>query len=461
MGLTEDRERFREVGETRRADLAEFISHGDLGGSGADRIRIPIKLVDLPAFEYDQRSAGGVGQGGDSQPQPGQPVDPEPGDGDEAGDPGEEGGDHEYYEMDPEEFARELDEALGLDLEPKGKQVIEEVEGDFTDTARAGPRGTLDVDEFFKRGLKRHLATDFDGAYVREGLFVDGADVDDVFAWARDEGVPVSRAWIADAAATLADERGEPVAALDRWESFEAFDDGVDHEPVTHRIRREGLDSVPFRSEDERFRHPEVIEKRERNVVVINVRDASGSMRETKRELVERVFTPMDWYLTGKYDAAEFRYVVHDAEAWEVDREEFFGIQSGGGTRISSAYELVEELLEEYPYSEWNRYVFAAGDSENAGSDTTNNVIPLMESIDANLHAYVETQPGDGAANARHADEVESAFGDADDVAVARVSEPDDITDAIYEILSTESDGGGSAPAGTTAARRTDGGERR
>ncbi|MDB2276819.1 DUF444 family protein, partial [Halorubrum ezzemoulense] len=95
------------------------------------------------------------------------------------------------------------------------------------------------------------------------------------------------------------------------------------------------------------------------------------------------------------------------------------------------------------------------------GSDTTNNVIPLMESIDANLHAYVETQPGDGAANARHADEVESAFGDDDDVAVARVSEPDDVTDAIYEILSTESDGGGSAPAGTTAARRTDRGERR
>jgi len=175
--------------------------------------------------------------------------------------------------------------------------------------------------------------------------------------------------------------------------SFDALDEDIDREPATHRIRREGLDSVPFRREDERFRHPEVIEKRERNVVVVNVRDVSGSMRETKRELVERVFTPMDWYLTGKYDAAEFRYVVHDAEAWEVDRGEFFGIQSGGGTRISSAYELVAEILEEYPYSEWNRYVFAAGDSENAGSDTTESVMPLMESIDANLHAYVETQP--------------------------------------------------------------------
>ena len=438
MGLPEDRERFREVGEARREDLAEFIRHGNLGGSGPDRVRIPIKIVDLPAFEYDQREAGGVGQGEDGQPQPGQPVEPEPGDDDESGEPGEEGDEHEYYEMDPEEFARELDEELGLDLEPKGKRVVEEVEGDFTDTARAGPKGTLDVDEFFKRGLKRHLATDFDESYVREGLFVAGADADDVFAWARDRNVPVSHAWIADAAAEVEAERGEPVEAAARWESFDQLDAELDREPVSHRIRKNGIDSVPFRSEDERFRHPEIIEKRERNVVVVNVRDASGSMRETKRELVERVFTPMDWYLTDKYDSAEFRYFVHDPEACEVDREEFFGIQSGGGTRISSAYELVEEILEEYPFSEWNRYVFAAGDSENSGDDTKQGVIPRMRSIDANLHAYVETQPGGTAPNARHADEVERTLGDADNVAVARVSGPEDVTDAIYEVLSTE-----------------------
>jgi hypothetical protein len=94
--------------------------------------------------------------------------------------------------------------------------------------------------------------------------------------------------------------------------------------------------------------------------------------------------------------------------------------------------------LEEYPYSEWNRYVFAAGDSENAGADTQQNVIPLMRSIDANLHAYVETQPGGTTQNARHADEVERALGGAGNVAVARVTGHDDVTDAIYEILSTE-----------------------
>jgi len=161
-------------------------------------------------------------------------------------------------------------------------------------------------------------------------------------------------------------------------------------------------------------------------------------MREKKRELVERTLTPMDWYLTGKYDNAEFHYIAHDADAWEVDRSEFFGIRSGGGTRISSAYELAAEILEEYPFSEWNRYVFAAGDSENSSNDTKDRVIPLIQEIPANLHAYVETQPGGTAINATHAEEVDRALGREGNVAVTRVSSPDDVVDAIYEILSTE-----------------------
>ena len=83
MGLKDDIERYREVGEDRRQDLAEFIQYGDLGSSRRDEVRIPIKIIDLPEFAYDQRDMGGVGQGGDGTPQPGDPVgQPEPGDGD-------------------------------------------------------------------------------------------------------------------------------------------------------------------------------------------------------------------------------------------------------------------------------------------------------------------------------------------------------------------------------------------
>ncbi|SEO72571.1 hypothetical protein SAMN04487948_104382 [Halogranum amylolyticum] len=436
MGLREDLERFREVGENRREDLKEFISYGDLGGSGPDSINIPIKIVDLPEFAYDRRDMGGVGQGQDGTPDVGQPVGPpQPGDGDgEDGDPGEEGADHEYYQMDPEEFAQELDEELGLDLEPKGKEVVEEIEGDYTELTRTGPNSTLDFEKLFRSGLKRKLAMDFDEDYVREACKVEGVTPDDVFHWAREENILVSYAWIADAFDNVPeDERGT-------WASFEEMAENVEETSTMQRIRRDGLRDVPFRREDERYRHPEIIEEKQKNVVVVNIRDVSGSMREKKRELVERTFTPLDWYLTGKYDNAEFVYIAHDAEAWQVEREEFFGIRSGGGTKISSAYHLAKEILEEeYPWSDWNRYVFAAGDSENSSNDTRENVIPLMEEIPANLHAYVETQPGGNAINATHAEEVESTLSDTGNVVVAYVKSPDDVVDAIYKILSTES----------------------
>ncbi|QLD87850.1 YeaH/YhbH family protein [Natronomonas salina] len=439
MGLRDDLDRYREVGEERREDLSEFIQYGDLGQSRPDEVRIPIKIVDLPAFEYDQRDMGGVGQGQGGTPDVGDPVgqpEPQPGDGDDDGDgdePGEEGGEHEYYEMDPEEFAEELDEELGLDLEPKGKQVVEEKEGDFTDITRSGPASTLDFERLFKEGLKRKLAMDFDEEYLEQALRVDGWGPAKVFEWARGQSVPVSRAWIEDAYDDV------PDAEKGRWDSIEEMEANVDREETATRIRREGVDQIPFRREDERYRYPEIVEEREKNVVVVNIRDVSGSMRQSKRELVERTFTPLDWYLTGKYDNAEFVYIAHDADAWEVDRDEFFGIRSGGGTRISSAYELAAEILEqEYPWAEWNRYVFAAGDSENSSNDTEQKVIPLMEEIPANLHAYVETQPSGNAINATHAQEVEEHFGESDNVAVAFVQSQDDVVDAIYRILSTE-----------------------
>ncbi|PSQ16792.1 hypothetical protein BRD00_10250 [Halobacteriales archaeon QS_8_69_26] len=434
MGLKDDLDRFREVGEQRREDLADFIQYGDLGESLSDEIRVPIKIVDLPEFAYDRRDQGGVGQGDADVGQPiGEPQ-PQPGDGDEEGDPGEEGGEHEYYEMDPEEFAEELDEELGLDLEPKGKKVIEEKQGPFTDITKTGPDSTLDFERMFKRGLKRKLAMSFDEEFLTEVLKVEGVGPHRAFEWARGENVPVSKPWLEDAYADIPDgKRAE-------YDSIEQVEEEVERTSIAEKIRTEGIEHVPFRREDERYRHPEIIEEKEKNVVVVNIRDVSGSMREKKRDLVERVFTPLDWYLQGKYDNAEFVYVAHDAEAWEVEREEFFGIRSGGGTKISSAYELAAELLEEYPWSDWNRYVFAAGDSENSSNDTEQRVIPLMERIPANLHAYVETQPSGNAINATHAEELERHFGDSDEVAVAYVTGPGDVTDAIYEVLSTEGD---------------------
>jgi len=439
MGLREDLDRFYEVGEENREDLSDFVKYGDLSRGSSDEAHIPIKIIDLPEFQYDQRDKGGVGQG---DAEVGDPVgQPQPGDGEE-GEPGEEGGEHEYYEMDPEEFAEEMDEELGLDLDPKGKKVVEETEGAYKEVARQG--ANLDQEYLIKEGIKRGMALAKDDDYLREVLKIDGWDPEKAFEWARvEENIPVGRKWLQDAYADLEESDDD----VDEWDDIDELIEEHGEYPSQGRLyRRNPKKNTRLRTDDERYRHPEIEEEYEKSAVIVNIRDVSGSMREDKRELVERTFVPMDWYLQGKYDNAEFIYIAHDADAWEVDREEFFGIRSGGGTKISSAYEMAEHLLEEYPWSDWNRYVFAAGDSENSGNDTKENVIPMMENIPANLHAYVETQPGkdeigqgSGATHAEDLLEHKNEKG-IDDWVVTHVGSSKDALNAIEEILSTESE---------------------
>lgn len=434
MGLKSDLDRFREIGEEKRQDLTDFIEKRKLEARGGE-IRVPIKIVNLPEFAYDQWDMGGVGQGEGNQ---GQPIDADidsdkPGEGDEgdSDEAGEGEGQHGHYEMDPEEFSKELDEELGLDLEPKGKQIKEEKEGDLVDLARAGPDSTLDFERMFKKALKRELSFFFDEDYLREVLKVDGMGPQNTFEWAREENIPVSKEWIDREYQNI------PSRELSKYNSISDIEKEMKSVPNARDVNQ-----VPLRKQDKKHKYPEVVKEYEKSAVIVFIRDVSGSMGEEKRNLVERVFTPLDWYLTGKYDNAEFIYIAHDSESWRVDREDFFGIQSGGGTQISTAYELTQKILDKsYPWSEWNRYVFASGDGENWRDDTKNNVIPLMKDIDANLHAYLQVAPKTRHgvfSHGKHGRILEDEFDESSNVAVTTVHSADETSDALYEILSQE-----------------------
>lgn len=414
--INRDVNRFRQIGEDHRMDLKEFIKHGKLGKN----INVPIKIIDLPEFVYDKRQMGGIGQGDAEE---GQPVQGEPEDG-EPGDPGDESEEHQYYQMDPEEFAKELDNELGLDFEKKGQKVVEIVDGDYNDTRRAGPNSTLDTEYLFKQAIKRHASMFVDTEYVKEMLRVKGYGVHRVWEWARENNVNISKNSI--------DELYENIEDKSKYDSVEEIERELHRHPPT-----ESYSNMKFRRDDERYRSPEKIEKPQQNAVVINIRDVSASMRENKRELVERIFTPLDWYLQGKYENVDFVYIAHDASAWIVNRDKFFGIKSGGGTKISSAYELLDsEILPQYPWESWNRFIFAAGDGENQKKDTQKELIPKMREIKANRQAYVEVQPGDNyARNAHVGDMLHNEFIDEDEYRIANVQSKEHVLDAIREIL--------------------------
>lgn len=446
MGLRDDTERYSRIGEEERQDLIDFIKYGDMSQSDENSINLEIKIVELPEFQFDEVEQGGLAKApedadveeGDPLPIP-VPDDAEEDaedaeeDGDEDGDgdePGDEGEPTDFYEVDPEEFAKELDEELGLDLEPKGKKVKEEVEGSFNEIAQQGVH--MDEEYFFKQGLKRKLALDFDEEYIRELLRIDGFGPKKVFNIARERNINVSYSWVESAYADI-ENHG-------KWDSLEEFDSQVDQEPVYERVRREGVRDIPFRNDDERYRHPEIVKEYESQVVVVNIRDVSGSVDEQKRDLIQRTMAPLDWYLNGKYDSAVFIYIAHNSQAWETERREFFGLESGGGTRISSAYELAQNILEErFPWEDWNRYIFAAGDGENQTRDTERNVIPLMEEIETTKQAYIEVNQENNT-QAIHGTKLEEHFEDNQSVAVNYIRDKTDIEDVLYNILSEEGD---------------------
>ncbi len=85
------------------------------------------------------------------------------------------------------------------------------------------------------------------------------------------------------------------------------------------------------------------------------------------------------------------RYIVHDAVAHEVDEDTFFRVKESGGTRISSAYKkLLDVIARDFPVSDWNIYCFQFSDGDNWGEDNRECSRLLIEQIlpISNLFCY-------------------------------------------------------------------------
>ena len=65
--------------------------------------------------------------------------------------------------------------------------------------------------------------------------------------------------------------------------------------------------------------------------------------------------------------------------AYEVDQKTFYSTRESGGTKISSAYKLCNEIIDRhYPVSYFNIYPFHFSDGDNwVGGDTKECVLLL------------------------------------------------------------------------------------
>ena len=127
--------------------------------------------------------------------------------------------------------------------------------------------------------------------------------------------------------------------------------------------------------------------------VMFCLMDVSGSMDEARKDLAKRFFILLYLFLTRHYEKIDIVFIRHHTQAQEVDEENFFHSTETGGTVVSSALVLMEEIARaRYPTSEWNIYGAQASDGDNWHHDSgrcrellANQILPLCR-----YFAYVQ-----------------------------------------------------------------------
>lgn len=106
----------------------------------------------------------------------------------------------------------------------------------------------------------------------------------------------------------------------------------------------------------------------ESQAMVFFVRDYSGSMAGKTTELiVSQHIMIYSWLLYQYANQVESRFILHDTTAKEVkDFYTYYNLKVAGGTQVSSAYKLVNEIVEsESLAQDYNIYIFHGTDGDD------------------------------------------------------------------------------------------------
>jgi len=127
--------------------------------------------------------------------------------------------------------------------------------------------------------------------------------------------------------------------------------------------------------------------------VMFCLMDVSGSMDEARKDLSKRFFILLYLFLTRHYEKIDIVFIRHHTQAQEVDEENFFRARETGGTVVSSALVLMDEIITaRYPPGDWNIYAAQASDGDNWHHDSGRCRELLTESLlpKCRYFAYVQ-----------------------------------------------------------------------
>jgi len=135
---------------------------------------------------------------------------------------------------------------------------------------------------------------------------------------------------------------------------------------------RQRLARIPYLDPiDLRYRSRVKVALPSSKAVMFCLMDVSGSMDEGRKDLSKRFFILLYLFLTRHYEKIDIVFIRHHTQAQEVDEENFFHARETGGTVVSSALVLMEQIIRaRYSPSEWNIYGAQASDGDNWHHDS-------------------------------------------------------------------------------------------
>jgi len=193
---------------------------------------------------------------------------------------------------------------------------------------------------------------------------------------------------------------------------------------------------VPIKG-DKRYRSYSTKDVPDVNAVALFLKDCSGSMGEDQNKIIKTQVFWIDLLLKHSYKDIETVFIIHDTKAKEVSREDFFKISSGGGTQISSAYEMCAELIDKkYPFSSYNNYVMHWSDGDNFGGNDNDDCARLLtERIIPNCNQFCYGQTKSEGGSGEFMDYLGSKFSNNDKVVLSQINNSDDILKSIKEFF--------------------------
>ncbi|WP_305843477.1 YeaH/YhbH family protein [Photobacterium leiognathi] len=159
-------------------------------------------------------------------------------------------------------------------------------------------------------------------------------------------------------------------------------------------LLRQKINRTPFIDTfDLRYKNYERRPQPSSQAVMFCLMDVSGSMDQATKDIAKRFYILLYLFLNRTYKNVDVVFIRHHTQAKEVDEHEFFYSQETGGTIVSSALRMMDDIVKKrYRPEEWNIYAAQASDGDNWADDSPGcrelldkHILPLSR-----YYSYIE-----------------------------------------------------------------------